>query len=88
MSIHLLSLSQEAKDERAEHQIRTLDLADAYRAACELVQPAWIAMLATPTSTPERVAAIATVNAASKRAREAHVALIDHVRGDASEVGR
>lgn len=77
-----------AQDARADRDLTTLALARAYRDACEAVQPAWLKMIRLSAGTPERRAAIEAVNLASSRAREAREALLVHVRGDASEVGR
>ena len=65
----------------------TLRLAAEHRVACEAVDPAWRAVMATRPATPERAAAIAAYNAASHEAYESRERLLAHVRGNASEVG-
>ena len=64
-----------------------IKLAAEHRSACEAVDPAWRAVLATSNTSPDRALAIAAYNAASHHAFETRERLLKYVRGETSEVG-
>ncbi len=72
----------------SDHDKETLRLAAEYKAACDAVQPAWIAMLRTGAGSYERTKEAAPAyRAASAHAQERHRVLITHVSCGVFELG-
>ncbi len=72
----------------SDHDKETLRLAAEYKAACDAVQPAWIAMLATAAGSDERHnVGVPGYFAATRHAQERHRVLITHVSCGVFEVG-
>jgi hypothetical protein len=69
------------------HDRETLRLAREYKSACDAVQVAWAAFLATRAHTPERSVAYPAYNAAGNHARDCHRLLITHISLGVLEVG-
>lgn len=63
-------------------------LAYDYRAKCALVEPAWLNLLQTIVNSGDRARAQLLYREATESAKSARDALLNHVRGDAMEVGQ